>query len=274
MTNFQTARHALGARLRELRTEAGLTGRDLAHVLAWPASKVSKLELGKQTPTRDDLTTWARGVGQPTAADELHQRLRTLESHYAAWKRQLAAGNRARQEAWGTLEDNSRQVLNLETGCIPGLLQTADYARAMFTRVADVYNSPVDVDEGVAARMRRQQILYEPGREFHFLVLESALHIQLAPPEAMAGQLDRLAGAVGVPSFTFGIIPLAAPMPITPFHGWWIYDRKLVKVETAAAELTITDESEVDIYLRLWDQFTDIAVYGADAHRLIARAHD
>lgn len=273
MTNYQTARNALGARLRELRTERGLAGRDLATALSWPASKISKLELGKQTPTRDDLAAWASGVGQPSVVEELHHRLRTLESHYAAWKRQLAAGNRARQEAWGTLEDRSRQVLNLETGVVPGLLQTADYARAMFTRVAEVYNSPVDVDDGVAARMRRQQVLYEPGRDFHFLVLESALHIQLAPPEVMAGQLDRLAGAVNVPSFTFGVIPLSAPLPITPFHGWWVYDRKLVKVETAAAELTITDESEVEIYLRLWEQFADMAVFGAEAHRLIARAH-
>jgi transcriptional regulator with XRE-family HTH domain len=272
VTNYQTARQALGARLRELRTEARLTGRGLAEVLSWPPSKVSKIELGKQTPTRDDLTAWATGVRRPEVSGELHQRLRTLESHYAAWRRQLAAGNRARQEAWGSDERNSAEILNLETGCIPGLLQTADYARAMFTRVTEIYCSPPDIEDGVDARMRRQQILYNHDRTFHFLVLESALRVQIAPPDVMAGQLDRLAGTVGLTSYRVGIIPLCAPMPITPFHGFWIYDRRLAKVETAAAELRVIEESEVEIYLRLWDRFADIAEYGARAHALIARA--
>ncbi len=133
---------------------------------------------------------------------------------------ELVTHNYWRDAAWHHAEtfDTFNQKINNppRTSVIPGLLQTADYARAMFTRVANVYNSPVD--EGVAARMWRQQVLYEPGREFHFLVLESAPHIQLAPPEAMAGQLER-------------------------------------------------------IYLRLWEQFADVAAYGAEAHRLIARAH-
>ena len=53
------ARHALGQRLRELRHQAGLTGRQVAQSLSWPASKVSKLENGRQTPTDDDVRGWA-----------------------------------------------------------------------------------------------------------------------------------------------------------------------------------------------------------------------
>ena len=53
------ARHALGQRLRELRQQAGLTGRQVADSLSWPASKVSKLENGRQTPTDDDIRGWA-----------------------------------------------------------------------------------------------------------------------------------------------------------------------------------------------------------------------
>uniref|UniRef100_UPI0012FF3C47 helix-turn-helix domain-containing protein n=1 Tax=Streptomyces exfoliatus TaxID=1905 RepID=UPI0012FF3C47 len=58
-TDFQQARVSLGARLRELRAEGGLTGRELAGRLAWGQSKVSKLENGKQTPAVADLTAWA-----------------------------------------------------------------------------------------------------------------------------------------------------------------------------------------------------------------------
>jgi transcriptional regulator with XRE-family HTH domain len=55
-TDFQSARVALGARLRELRVEAGLGGKGIAETLGWQRSKVSRLENGKQTPA-----TWMPG---------------------------------------------------------------------------------------------------------------------------------------------------------------------------------------------------------------------
>jgi transcriptional regulator with XRE-family HTH domain len=79
-TDFQHARRSLGARLRELRTQAGLTGRVLAQRLGWPQSKISKLETGRQTATADDLQAWAAGIGRPSVAGELQARLRGLES--------------------------------------------------------------------------------------------------------------------------------------------------------------------------------------------------
>jgi transcriptional regulator with XRE-family HTH domain len=52
------AKEALGHRLRDLRKDAGLTGRQLALLAGWPNSKVSKIEYGKQTPTEDDIRLW------------------------------------------------------------------------------------------------------------------------------------------------------------------------------------------------------------------------
>lgn len=57
-TDFQTAREALGARLRELRAETGLEGKAIAAELGWQTSKVSRLQNGKQTPP---ATTSPRG---------------------------------------------------------------------------------------------------------------------------------------------------------------------------------------------------------------------
>ncbi|NEE05554.1 helix-turn-helix transcriptional regulator, partial [Streptomyces sp. SID7499] len=91
-TDFQTARVALGARLRELRSEAGLNGKGVADVLGWQRPKVSRLETGKQTPTASDLTKWAQAVGRPGVATELRGRLVGLESQYRSWRRQLAGG--------------------------------------------------------------------------------------------------------------------------------------------------------------------------------------
>ncbi|GGR54791.1 helix-turn-helix domain-containing protein [Streptomyces roseolus] len=97
-TDFQSGREALGARLRELRAEAGLNGKELAQRLGWAASKVSRLQAGKQTPSADDLEAWAHAVGRPGVVVELKARLAGLETTYRSWGRQLVAGHRARQE--------------------------------------------------------------------------------------------------------------------------------------------------------------------------------
>lgn len=89
-TDYQTAREALGARLRELRTEAGL---DLAAKLGCQPSKVSRLQNGKQTPTAADLTKWAQACGRPDVEAEL-QGLRAgleMKQRHRSWRRQLAA---------------------------------------------------------------------------------------------------------------------------------------------------------------------------------------
>jgi DNA-binding transcriptional regulator YiaG len=54
-TSVDEARNALGKRLRELRQQAGLTGKQFAESLTWPASTVSMLEIGRQTPTDQDI---------------------------------------------------------------------------------------------------------------------------------------------------------------------------------------------------------------------------
>lgn len=272
-TNYQTARTALGARLRELRTEAGLTARQVAAELGWVPSKVSKLENGRQTPTVSDLNGWAAAVGQARVGDELVARLRALESHYASWRRQLAAGTRASQQSWAADEQKSRTVRNFEAACIPGLLQTPEYARHMFTRTTDLQRTPPDIEGGVRARIHRQQLLYEPDREFRFILWEAALRVLFCPPHVMAGQLDRLAGLIGMDTLSVGIVPLGSSLSVVPSHAFWIFDERLVRIETISAELRITDAVEVATYLEVWRQLERVAVYGPEAHRLIGRAH-
>ena len=89
--NVHEARNALGKRLRELRTAAGITGRQLADSLSWPASKISKLENGRQTPTTQDIQDWTRVTGSETEAEALLASLHTLEIQHAEWQRQLRA---------------------------------------------------------------------------------------------------------------------------------------------------------------------------------------
>ncbi|RZE89204.1 helix-turn-helix transcriptional regulator [Streptomyces sp. SCA2-2] len=271
-TDFQSARVALGARLRELRTEAGLDGKGLATQLGWQRSKVSRLETGKQTATRADLEAWAEAVGRPDVTAELAGRLAGMTAHVRSWGRQLFSGHRARQEVGAVETEQTRRLRALEMVRIPGLLQTADYARTLFSASAEFRQTPRDMDEAVRVRMRRQQALYEPGKRHEFLIWEAALHALPCPPEVMAAQLDRLVSAIGLDTVQLGIVPFTARLRRTPSHGFWIYDQRLVIVETMGSELWLTDDASVALYEKAWEWTVEAAVTGAHAHRLVARA--
>jgi transcriptional regulator with XRE-family HTH domain len=271
-TDYQQAREGLGAWLRELRTETGLNGKDFAERLGWQRSKVSRLENGKQTATDTDVEAWARAAERPDAVDELKSRLRSLETAYRSWKRQLSAGHRAVQESHVVQESQAETIHIFESGIIPGIFQTADYARGVLTDVSDRLGTPRDVEEGVRARMKRQEAVYEPGRRFHVLIWEGALHVVRCAPEAMAAQLNRLGGFIGLDTVTLGVIPLGARTPFSPKHGFWIIDERLVVADTWNAELWLDSADDVAFYRTVWDLMRETAVFDHQAHRLIARA--
>ncbi|MFE2076294.1 helix-turn-helix domain-containing protein [Streptomyces misionensis] len=273
-TDFQTAREALGARLRELRTEARLEGKDLAARLGWQTSKVSRLQNGKQTPTRDDLTAWASALGRPDAEPELHGLLAGLDmkQRNRSWRRQLAGGHRGRQEIAVRQTDATSLIRGLEVSRIPGLFQTPEYARVIFDVNAEFRGIPPTTDDAVEKRMRRQEALYDPEKSFRFLVCEAALYHRPCPVDVMAAQLDRLYNLVGQRRIELGVIPFGAQLRRTAPHAFWIYDRRLVIVETISEELWLTGDEDLQLYERAWDWLADSAEYGALARRLIGRA--
>lgn len=276
-TDFQRARAALGVRLRQLRGDCpggALTGTQLAARLGWTQSKVSKLENGRQTATPGDLAAWASGVGQPEAADELLGRLRGLESHIRSWRRQLASGHRAVQEAHNEAQAESRVLHAWEPAWVVGVLQTPDYARSILTRFAELHGGARDIEEAVRARMRRQQGLYDSDRAYSILLWEGALHARICSPSTLAGQLDRLLGVIGLDTVELGIVPLGAPLALPPAGGFWIYDDRRVIVETWHAEMWLDDADTVATYRRVWSTLHGSAVFGPQARRLIGRARE
>ncbi|MET7742873.1 helix-turn-helix transcriptional regulator [Streptomyces sp. NPDC005385] len=273
-TDYQRARVELGRRLRELREArpgGRLTGTDLAQLLGWPQSKVSKLENGRQTPTDDDLRAWAEAVGQPSAFSELRARLKGLESHIRSWKRQLAAGHAPVQETWDTITSGAQTKRSLSSAAISGMLQTADYARHVFDAHAVLQGAPRDTDAAVRARMKRQEWLYRPGKRLDLLMHESVLWARICPPKVLVAQLDRLLGVVGMDTVRMGILPLDASLSLTLGNSFTILDDRLVAVEEWHAELWLDDAESIALYRRVWDAFAASAVYGVDAQQVIAR---
>ncbi|MFH8367741.1 helix-turn-helix domain-containing protein [Streptomyces sp. NPDC018031] len=273
-TDFQKARAELGIRLRELREaspEGRLTGSALAERLGWPQSKVSKLENGRQTATAEDLRLWAEAVGCPGAARELLSRLNGLESHIRSWRRQLASGHRPVQETWNALMTDATVVRSWVNAVIPGMVQTADYARHVFLAQAELRSSPRDTEDAVRARMKRQEQLYVPGKKFHLLVWEAALHARICPPAVLRAQLDRLSGVIGMDTVSLGVVPLSASLSIPPANGFTVLDNRLAITEDWHAELWLDDADTVATYLRIWETLERSAVFGPEAQRVIHR---
>ncbi|MEZ0067195.1 hypothetical protein ABIA32_003208 [Streptacidiphilus sp. MAP12-20] len=270
MTDFQREREALGAWLHRLRRDSGLNGKDLALRLGWAASKVSRIEHGRQTPTTADLAAWAQACGSPEAAAELSARLQALDSHYVTWRRSLRAGHAPRQRVGMELDRGTSVLRVFESAMVPGLLQTAEYARALFTSLVALQGTPDDVPQAVEARMERQRSLYHPGHEFHFVLTTAALRARLCPVEAHRGQLDRLLAVASLPGVRLGVIPDEALLPLSPLHSFWIYDERLVQVETWTAEVNVTDAAEIALYLRVFEHYAAVARYGGGARRVLA----
>ncbi len=191
-SSIQQAREAFGARLRTIRKDAGITARELAHRAGWHESKCSRLEHGRTPPSDDDIRSWALLCGAQDQIPDLIASARGLDAMYVEWRQQTRAGMRQSQEAAVPLYERTQHVRAYEPGVIPGLLQTAPYARALMGAIIAFQRIPDDTDAAVAARIERQKVLYQSGHTFAFLVEESVLRARIAPDDVMAGQLGHL----------------------------------------------------------------------------------
>jgi transcriptional regulator with XRE-family HTH domain len=266
--------HGLADRLRGLRVRTGLTGKALAEALGWQPSKVSRLESGRQAPSRSDLADWVRACrADPAAADELTALLDEAQTEHRQWRRRMRRGQAPVQADYNDLAGRSRLIRYFETVYVPGHLQTAGYARRVLTEMVELHGLDVDdVDAAVTARMVRQQALYDPDRRFEFLLAEPVLYWRTAGPDVLRGQFDRLLAVQGLPNVRFGILPLrpAAPLRTVPQHAFQLYDDVAV-VETFTGETVYRDEAAAG-YVRVLDRLWADAVTGEEARRLLVGA--
>src|ERR1700678_4570780 len=268
----QQALDALAARLREIRKDAELTARQLALAAGWHESKCSRIEHARTMPSPEDIRTWCTICGVPDQAADLTAALRSIDSMYVEWRRMVRSGMRRLQEAPLPLYERTRQFRIYEPGVIPGLFQTAEYARARMGRIVEFSGIPDDLATAVPARLDRQRVLRRGDHRFAVVLEEWALRSRIGSTEMMAGQLTHLAQESALPSVTLGIIPVTAARTMWSSPGFWIYDETRVLIETPAAELAITQPREIGVYLRTFAELAAMAVYGSRARDLISRA--
>ncbi|WP_280241012.1 helix-turn-helix domain-containing protein [Nocardia abscessus] len=237
--SVQDAREALGQRLRVIRRDAGISGRELASREGWHESKVSRIEHGRNTPSSDDIRAYCNHCRAHEQLPDLLATLHNIDAAYLEYRRLLSAGVKRGQQLYAKLEAEAKLIRTYDPQIIPGLLQTAEYAEAKLRSVIEFYHLPNDLDAGVSKRIERQQVLYRRDHRFHFVISERSLYTTVGDDDVMRGQLDRLHSIIGMPRVTFGIVPLTAEAKVV-LENFTMFDNRMVKVEGHTAELTIT----------------------------------
>lgn len=262
----------LAERLYGLRQAAGLKTGQLADVLGWGAPKVSKLQRGQQRPTVADVEAWAKACGQPEATSELLDLLSEVDAVHWRWQQRLSRGQAAVQEDLDTAVRRATRIRSVQVAVLPGLLQTAAYARATIAMFHAIQGTPGDdVDATVAARVLRQDVLHEPGRSFEFVLTENILRRRVGGAEVMRGQLDRLLRLADLPHITLAIFPDDADDPaVFPYQGFLMLDDRVV-LDLPSGEVRFAPEDKV-AYERMVDAVLAESVTGGEAHALIAAA--
>ncbi|MGH3611046.1 MAG: helix-turn-helix domain-containing protein [Pseudonocardia sp.] len=271
-TPVKQARQALGARLREIRTEANLTGRALAELCHWHFTKISKIEHGTQPPSESDITTWCRACDADDHIPDLIATVRAIESMYIEWQRHMRAGLKRSQTQSVPLYERTKLFRIYENTVLPGLFHTAEYAAAILRFWNKFLDIPNDVDDAIAARLERQQILYTGHRRFSFVLEEQTLRTRVGDADVMAGQLDRLLAVMSLSRVSLGIIQAAGERYCLTQGSFWIFDEQRVQVESVSAGLDITQPREIAVHAKAFALLQKSALHGHAARELIHQA--
>ncbi|RZS30316.1 helix-turn-helix protein [Herbihabitans rhizosphaerae] len=193
----------LGGELRALREAAGFSCAKVAKELGWQASKISRMETGKQAIKPADVASLLvvyRVIGKDR--DRLLKMAeRTDDLGY--WENQTALSNESKTLL--RIERDATAIFTAQPLVIPGLLQNADYARALMYSCNVAFD---DVDTRVAARMARQVILSkEEPPLLHAIMDETVLRRVLGSPKIMARQLRTIQEAAEERKITIQVLP-------------------------------------------------------------------
>jgi transcriptional regulator with XRE-family HTH domain len=269
------AKRALGALMREVRKDAGLTARALAHATGQHYTRVSKIENGKQVPADQDIRDWCAACGAEDQAAGLIATARAVELAYLEFRRQARAG--MKQVTGPHTMDRYGKTTTFriyEHNVIPGLFQTAAYCESMVSFWIRFLGTPNDLTATVADKMLKQQVLGWRGKKFHAVLEEQALRTWFGDAGVQSGQLGRLLEVMNHDDVTLGVIPLMRQRTGIASAPFWIFDEQLVALETPTASIQVTRPDEIGLYLKMFGHLETTAVYGTEARALIVKALD
>ncbi|MEU9874972.1 helix-turn-helix domain-containing protein [Streptomyces phaeochromogenes] len=260
-------RSELGAALRVLRQASGKEAKTVARSAVMSASKLSKIETGKLSPSADDVDRILTAIGvSDDVKAEYMDAARAAATEATAWRLIQRAGLHKAQRQLRAIEAQMSLLRLFQPALVPGLLQTPEYMRAILSRHEDLTEETVR--RTISARLERQEVLYDESKTLRFVITEPVLRWLIVPPLVMAGQLDRLISLSRLPNIDIRVVPLAGRQHDIPNHAFVIRDDRAVTVETVHAEVVVTDPRDIALYAAKFDGFAERALHG-DAVRAL-----
>jgi transcriptional regulator with XRE-family HTH domain len=267
-------RQQLAAELRRSRELGGISGRELAQRIGISQSKVSRIESGATIPSLPEVKAWAEAVGATVERQELLVALtESVFTEVHGWQAALHARTHLQDEI-EERETRASRVRIYQPSVVPGLLQTAEYARRLFA-MSQVPHPVDDLSAAVAGRLQRQLALYEVDRRFEFLITEAALRWRPNSVRVLLAQLDRIASLSTLENVSIGLVPLDSQAVTPTSHGFIIYDLNdrdhdsFVEVETIHANLIVNAAEQVELYEKRWLLLSQMAIFDDDARKFL-----
>jgi transcriptional regulator with XRE-family HTH domain len=259
----------LATELAYLRSLSGLSGRDMAERVGISQPTVVRIERAEAIPSMPVVLAWLDAADAPPQARERVTALTdAIHVQTVRWPT-LLSGRSHLQDDVHERELESVLVRNFQPTVIAGLLQTPAYTRALMP-LTDIAGQ-IDHDATLAARLRRQQLLYDSGRTFQFIISEAVLSWSPGK-DVMAGQLDRLSQLAELPTIELAVLPATA-RAATPWHNFVIHvlsdDSAYVNTELIHGTQRLSDAGEIALYRGLWDRLWSASATGDDAVHLI-----
>ncbi|MFD7135272.1 helix-turn-helix domain-containing protein [Streptomyces sp. NPDC059894] len=273
-TSISERQRRLGFELKQLREQAGLNAAEASQRIGMSRAQLSHIELGRTSILTERLLELCRTYGctdEPYIHALVSMSEATGKGWWSAYKKLLgpAALNLAE------LESEARTLRVHESFFVPGLFQTADYARAIF-------NSPKlgfeNIEDGLRFRMERQQILTRKNPPtVHAVIHEAALHMRFGSADVVREQLVRLIELARLPHVTIQIYPFSAQayaalsgnfvhaVPATARLGTVVLDR-------ATGSDYLREPAQLHQYGTLFDRLTENALHPVDVS-LAPEAH-
>ena len=254
--------------MRALRRSAGLTGVELARLVNVSQSRISRIETGHLVPQPDEVDRLASALRLDAGTrDELQDKARAARSTMRSWRLLHTQGAAKHQDDIARMEQTATRLRLFQPNLVPGLLQTAEYAR----RAIELATDSQDIGLAVAQRMARQQILYDRGKSFEFLITEGALRWRIVPTDAHIAQLNHLASLATLANVSLGVIPWHAQVTAHQSTMFCLFDDRLAYVELLNGEVATEDRQDVAQYAATFVALDSAAVTGADAIEELAR---
>lgn len=250
----------LGAHLRRLREAQGISREDAGWEIRSSASKISRMELGrvgfKERDVDDLLTLY--GVNDRDERAGLMAKAR--EANSPGWWHRDGDILPSWFHSYLGMEAAAALIRSYEGQFIPGLLQTADYARAVIL-LGHASASSAEIDRRVALRMKRQELLKQKNPPRVWCVIdEAALRRPVGGVDVMRGQITALIEASKRRNIKIQVVPFAAgghaaasgSFTILRFPEQDLPD--VVYIEQLTSALYLDKREETEFYAEVMDR--------------------